>query len=384
MVVRLFHPWIGGTERQAHQLARQLIREGYDVRLVTGWWFRGTPQQETYKGVPVFRNHTLWEFCGLKGLRKFGGYLYIFSLIWHLWRYRETYDVIHVHGLNYHTFAAVTAGRWSRRPTLTKLANSGPASDIQKLRQSRQLALARFMLPGALRSDRFVALNKAVVRELLAEDVPSNRIVEIPNGVEVDAFETRLDYTLGTPAKLLFVGRLHPQKCLDSLIRAFGKLLPSIDRPLRLQLLGDGPTERQLRDLAADLGLADKIDFLGTTDDVQQFLRQADVFVLPSRAEGLSNALLEAMSCGLPVVATRIPGNLDAITDNTSGLLCEVNDPDSLAAALNRLLVDESLRARLGSGARERVQERYSLPSVAERYAELYRELLRPPDDRTR
>ena len=90
------------------------------------------------------------------------------------------------------------------------------------------------------------------------------------------------------------------------------------------------------------------------------------------------------MSCGLPVVATRIPGNLDAINDNMSGLLCEVNDPDSLADALNRLLVDESLRARLGSGARERVQERYSLPRVAERYAELYRELLRPPDDRTR
>lgn len=376
MVVRLFSPWIGGTERQAHKLARQLIRQGHDVRLVTGWWFRGTPQRETIDGLPVFRNHTLWEFFGIKGLRKLGGYLYILSLMWHLWRTRHTYDVIHIHGLNYHTFAAVTAGHWAGRPTVAKLANSGPASDIQKMRESRQLALARFMLSGALKSDRFVAVNRAVVHELLSAGVPAERIMEIPNGVDTDNIEPRSDYSLRDPSKLLFVGRLHPQKGLDTLIRAFRELRSGFDHPLRLQLLGEGPIRSELAHLADELDLAGDVDFLGSTDDVPEYLRQADVFVLPSRAEGLSNALLEAMSSGLPVVATRIPGNLDAIDDHMSGLLCEVDDTVSLVVALREMLEDAALRSRLGVNALRRTEERYSLRRVAERYTGLYRDML--------
>ena len=113
----------------------------------------------------MFRNQTLWEFFGIRGLRKFGGYLYILSLLWYLWRCRAHYDVIHVHGLNYHTFAASIAGRRLGKRTIVKLANSGPASDIVKMREDRQLALARFMLPRALQCDLFVALNEKVVAE---------------------------------------------------------------------------------------------------------------------------------------------------------------------------------------------------------------------------
>jgi glycosyltransferase involved in cell wall biosynthesis len=172
MVVRLFHPWIGGTERQAHKLAAALIDRGVDTTIVTGRWFRGTARDEVLDGVPVHRNHTLWEFFGIRGLRKFGGYLYMVTLLWYLWRRRDCYDVIHVHGLNYHTFAAMIAGRRLGRPVVAKLANSGRASDIIKMREDRQLALAHRMLPTALTCDRFVALNPAVVSELLAAGVP--------------------------------------------------------------------------------------------------------------------------------------------------------------------------------------------------------------------
>ena len=160
MVVRLYHPWVGGTERQAHKLSKQLLARGCRLEVVTGWWFRGTRQREVIDTVPVFRNQTLWEFFGIRGLRKFGGYLYILTLLWYLWRCRAHYDVIHVHGLNYHTFAASIAGRRLGKPTIVKLANSGPASDIVKMREDRQLALARFMLPRALQCDLFVALNE--------------------------------------------------------------------------------------------------------------------------------------------------------------------------------------------------------------------------------
>ena len=374
MVVRLFHPWVGGTERQAHSLARALVERGHDVRIVTGRWFRGTPRREVLDGVPVFRNQTLWECFGIRGLRKFGGYLYIASLLLHLWRERDDYDVIHVHGLNYHAFAAVLAGRRLGRPVLAKLANSGPASDVRKMRESRQLALARFMLPTALGCDRFVALNPAVVAELTAAGVPPERIVSVPNGVDTRR-PPRRDHHLHDPACLLFVGRLHPQKGVDTLLRAFALLRPRLPRPAVLRIVGDGPRRDQLRALAVDLGVDAHVEFAGQRDDVGPYLDAADVFVLPSRAEGLSNALLEAMAAGIPPVVSDVAGNRDGVRDGHSGLTAAVDDPPALAAALQRLLGDRTLRARLGAQARRAAERDYGLDAVAARYVALYEEL---------
>lgn len=374
MVVRLFYPWIGGTERQAHKLSQKLLDKQTAVELVTGWWFRGTPAQETLDGIPVRRNLTLWEFFGIKGLRKLGGYLYILSLIWYLWRRRADYDVIHVHGLNYHTFAAVLAGRWCNRPVIAKLANSGQASDVKKMQQDRQLALARFMLPTALQCDRFVALNKKVVAELTAVNVPPARIIELPNGVETDTVPAKTSYELHQPARLVYVGRLHPQKGIDTLLHALRQLLDHHD--IHLQLLGDGPIRDELVSLAEELGITTHVEFHGQTDQVQAHLQQADLFVLPSRAEGISNALLEAMACGLPVIVSAIPGNVDVIEHNHNGLRFTVDDSDALAHHLTTLLTQPERRERLGRQARQTVERHYSLNVVADQYITLYRDLL--------
>lgn len=378
MVIRLFYPWLGGTQRQAHVLARELIDLGVPVQIVTGWWFRGTPQRDVIDGIRVFRNHTLWEAFGIRGARKFGGYLYILTLLWFLWRRRATYDVIHVHGLSYHTFAAALAGRWLRRPTIVKLANSGEASDIDKMRRGQHLALSRFMLPTALSCDRFVALNPAVVEELASAGVPPDRIVRIPNGVEVEP-TSRDSYELHDPARLLFVGRLHAQKGVDTLLRAFRQLRDARSAPLRLELVGDGPLREELMTLAVGLGISADVHFAGNRDDVPRSLGEADVFVLPSRAEGLSNALLEAMASGLPVVVSRIPGNVDVIRDQMDGLLVDVDDPAALATAIERLLADADLRGRLGRSARRTALETYALGEVARRYEELYASVLAMP-----
>ena len=377
MVVRLFYPWIGGTERQAHKLGKMLAEKGVEVRLVTGWWFRSTPQGEIIDGISVFRNQTLWEFFGIRGLRKFGGYLYILSLFWHLWRRQADYDLIHVHGLNYHTFAAVLAGRWCNRKTLTKLANSGAASDINKMRQNRQLALAQYMLPTALKCDRFVALNTQVVRELTRAGVPAQKIIELANGVEIDEIKAKTDYALHHPARLIYVGRLHQQKGLNILMVAFQKLLQQQpQRQLCLQLVGDGPFRAELERLTDRLVLTQHVEFVGETDQVFQYLRMADIFVLPSNVEGLSNALLEAMASGLPVVVSNIPGNAEVVTDGKNGLLFAPGEPNALAQCLHGLVEQPNLRARLGTTARQVVKDKYSLTAIADRYIALYQEML--------
>jgi len=380
MLVRLFYPWIGGAERQAHKLARELQQRNVPVEIVTGWWYRSTPQRETLDGIPVFRNHTLWDLFGIRGLRRFGGYLYLLTLLWHLWRRRAHYDIIHVHGLNYHTAPAVLAARWFHRKTVTKLANSGSASDIMKMQTSQQLPLARYLLPTALGCDRFIATNPTIVRELVAVGVPAEKIVELTNGVETDSILPKSDYSLHQPVRLVFVGRLHQQKGLDVFLTAFAELVrqhPHLH--LRLQLLGDGPLRLSLLRLAADLGIASLIDFVGQTDRVMDYLQQADLFVLPSRAEGISNALLEAMACGLPVVVSDIPGNVDVIEHGRNGLLFTVDDHGSLASAVNLLLTQRDLRGRLGRAARQTVENRFSLSFIADRLIALYRDLMSSP-----
>jgi L-malate glycosyltransferase len=377
MIVRLFFPWVGGTERQAHKLARMLKAKNVDVGIATGWWFRGTPQQEVLDDIPVFRNHTLWEMFGIRGLRRFGGYLYMITLLWHLWRRRGDYEILHVHGLNYHAAVAVLAARWFHRKTVVKLANSGQASDIHKMKIGQQLPLSRFLLPLALQSDRFVATNRAIVQELIAVGVPADRITQLPNGVETDSIPVKVGYSLHDPVRLVFVGRLHEQKGLDVLFTAFQQLLKQYpDFNLRLQLLGDGPLRGELNSLSQQLGIADQVDFVGMTGRVYEHLQQADIFILPSRAEGHSNALLEAMACGLPVIVSDIPANLDVIENNRNGLTFRTGDPASLVKAVISLLEHPELREQLGGIARQTIESQYSLSFIAERYISLYKDVL--------
>ncbi len=376
MITRLFYPWIGGTERQSHKLASKLAEKGVPVKIVTGQWFPGTPRHDNLDGIPIYRNFTLWEFLGIKGLRKFGGYLYMITLMWYLWRRRSDYDLIHVHGLSYHTSAAVAAGHRADRPVVVKLANSGRASDITRMRQNQQLALSKYMLPTALKSDLFIALHETINEELVAAGVSQERIVNVVNGVEVEQLAAKTDYMLHHPGRIIYVGRLHPQKSLDILLRAFDLLLQQYDKPVCLQLVGDGPISSDLSQLAIQLRIHDQVEFLGKRDDVPKLLADSDIFVLPSSVEGLSNALLEAMACGLPAIASDIPGNAEVIRDDWNGLLFTTGDADSLAKCMMLLLENMDSRQRLGRSARNTVEQNYSLDNIADRYISLYRELI--------
>jgi glycosyltransferase involved in cell wall biosynthesis len=173
------------------------------------------------------------------------------------------------------------------------------------------------------------------------------------------------------------VGRLHQQKGVDVLLEAVYQLLQQYpDRKFCLQLIGDGPQKNELLGLTEELGLSQYVVFFGKTDQVFKYLQQADVFILPSRAEGLSNALLEAMVCGLPVVVSKIPGNTDVIEHDQNGLLFAVDDSDSLATSLNSMLTQSDLRERLGEAARITANNHYNLDYVADCYIELYQDLL--------
>lgn len=375
MVVRLFQPWVGGTERQAHKLAKELIARGEDVRVVTGRWFFGTPAREVIDTVPVVRHGTLWEFFGIKGLRKFGGYLYMLTLAWHLFRTRGDYDLIHVHGLNYHTAVAAIVGRRLGKPTLVKLANSGSASDIERTRSGRQLAGSRFLLPAALRCDRFVALSPVIAEELRQAGVDDERIVSIPNGVEVGDAPVSRDGD-GKTLRLVFLGRLHRQKGADVLLSACRLLADRSPNGLSVRIVGDGPERSGLELMVTERRLEGVVELVGEVGDPIPELDAADVFVLPSRTEGMSNALLEAMARGKAVVATAVSGSSALVCHGETGLLVPPDDAEVLAEALDYLASHPEEGRRMGEAAAAAIRRDYAMPTVARRYQDLYRELL--------
>lgn len=378
MVIRRFHPLIGGAERQAHRLANRLISKGIDVKVITGWTVWGTLRREIINGVPIFRNFTCWEMFNIRGLRKIGAYLYLVTLFLYLWRQRKEYDVIHIHILEYPAFSGVLAGLWLKKKSLIKLANSNRGSDIGKMQRNSPLPGSKQMLPVVLKADRFVAINQGIIRELKDAGVSEERIAVIPNGVDADQFVPKVDYKIvQNVVQLIFTGRLHTQKGLDVLLQAFSQVVKQKPEICwKLSLVGTGPLRSQLENMAYQLEIEQEVEFVGPVDDVTPYLAKADIFVLPSRSEGMSNALLEAMACALPCIATRISGNVDLIKESQNGILVPCEDTQALASAIIALAIDNKLRSDLGCAARQTVETQYSLDSVADHYIKLYDVLL--------
>ncbi len=206
----------------------------------------------------------------------------------------------------------------------------------------------------------------------------------IPNGADTELFRPGADERAQGPVKMFFHGRVVFQKGLDVLFEALGKL--PREAAWELAVAGDGPQRPGLEARARELGIADRVSFRGwmRRPELAAALREADLYVFPSRDEGMPNAVLEAMASGLPVVATRIAGSEELVAPEETGLLVPPDSPDELGNALARMLgitgnspdtsstqAASALRRSMGQAARERVERDYSWRSVAERYLAL-------------
>lgn len=373
MIVSSFYPLVGGAERQAQQLAARLIERGADVCVLTRR-HKGLKAQEQIDGIPVYRIPTVGS-----GMQASLSYTF-FSLVW-LFRNRQRYPIVHCHQLySPTTIGAFARLLWGKR-VLVKVAGSGTFGDISGVEGLPFRSLRRGLLDQV---DIFVVVNDEARSELRRWGVDGSRIRKIPNGVDTDRFappsdglRTTLRKKLGLhwPHVALFVGRLSGAKGLDGLFHAWpkvGKLVTGA----HLVLLGEGEEENQLFKLAQTLGIEGDVSFVGRRDDVCEYLQAADLFVLPSVSEGLSNSLLEAMAAGLPVVATKVGGTKEAIISRENGLLVEPGNPGQMAEALQMLFQDVELAAMLGRNARDTVEKRYSLEQVAGEYLRLYESLL--------
>jgi glycosyltransferase involved in cell wall biosynthesis len=225
------------------------------------------------------------------------------------------------------------------------------------------------------RADAIVSISEAIRTELLGAGFDPQRIHSLPNGVPVPTTSWRPRPGWQPAPRAVFVGRLAPEKGLDTLVDAWPGVLARHPKA-RLTLLGEGPERARLEGQVERLGLNGAVELPGATADPGALLREADLFVLPSREEGMSIALLEAMALGVPLVASAIPGNQHLVQDQALGRLAPPGDPDALGRAILEQWADLDRAASMGRAARRRVAEEYSIAAVARKHMELFQELL--------
>ena len=196
----------------------------------------------------------------------------------------------------------------------------------------------------------------------------------IPNGVDLEKYQSESSAKNKETTIFITTSRLVHKNGVDVLIRSLPLLRAT---SYKLLILGSGPEEQNLKNLASELGVADKVDFLGHVepDEVPSYLLQSTIFARASRSEGLGNSFLEAMAAGLPVIGTNVGGIPDFLRDGETGLFVKVDDPKDLAEKLDRLSRDRNLREKLIANGKRLVSEKYTWDIIAAKMRNIFKKL---------
>jgi len=376
MVSQTFHPVIGGSERQAFEISKSLAGRGIKVTVLTRQP-GGLPAEETLDGVLVHR-------LSCPGSGVLNSAVFMVKIFFWMLAHRAEYQAVHVHLASSPAVAAAVAGRLTGRRTVIKLGGGKGVDEIslsqRTLAGRLKLAFFRFARPELL------VMNGEVLDWLKGtKEFSGLKLRQFRNGVDTGRF-TPLLYNEKINAKtalgldnsllFLFVGRLSPEKRLKEFVEAWAELISEETAPpkIRLMLVGGGPDAAALKKAVADLGLSGTVTLAGPKDDLLPYYRAADVFILPSISEGLSNSMLEAMACGLAITASRVGGAKDAIAPGVNGCLFDPLNRAELKICLRGFIADHSLALKLGEAARKTAVEKYSMARVTDDLIGIYGE----------
>jgi glycosyltransferase involved in cell wall biosynthesis len=340
----------GGTERQMIELVRRLDRRRWDVH------------------VACLRDEGVWldrimsaAPCAAFPIRSFKRPRVLFQLrSFARWCRRHRFPIVHTVDAAANIFGlpgAALAGVPVRVGTRRDLDPGRPATTL--LTQRAAYACAHVIVANA----------QAVADRLRRERVPEGKVAVVPNGLDVGLFAIQ---RVARPVRrVVMVANLRPEKGHDVLIDAASDVLARF-HDARFDVIGGGNEHARLVALARTRGVAHAVSFLGHSDTIPEHLAAADAFVLPSRTEAMSNAVLEAMAAALPVVVSAVGGIPEVIEHGVTGLLVPPGDARALANALGTLMDDESMAARLGTAARAHVDGRYSFDRMVASFEHIY------------
>ncbi|MBU6175712.1 MAG: glycosyltransferase family 4 protein, partial [Planctomycetes bacterium] len=310
-----------------------------------------------------------------------GALLFKLSLTYFLLLYGRRFDVWHVHQIGVTACLAIILGKLLRCPVVFKLTGTGSIGIESEIRKLPLSSACRCISKYA---NAYICPSLQTIEEAIAFGLNQSRLFLIPNGVDCDEYRPvtaderatiQKEYGLSGKSVVLFVGRLSPQKNLQSLIQAWSKLSEVHHRDWTLVLVGDGPDRATVQNLIQRHQLHSSVRLIGQQDNALHWYQIADLFILPSLAEGLSNALLEAMSTGVPVIITNVSGVEETVARANCGLITSNEKPDGLSDSLQYFFDATSTLQTMGLRGRELVLKEFSLPQITQKDITLYRDL---------
>jgi glycosyltransferase involved in cell wall biosynthesis len=312
--------------------------------------------------IPVVRIPTL----GRLGGRWMNALIFQVLLFFFLYKKRKEIDLIHVHTAEWIAGVAALGGALAGVAVLCK-----PATLPVLTYKEWSVPFEKFWARMRMRC-HFAVLNDAMKDELLLGGIPASNIVEIPNAVPLPDLLLRCE----DASTVLYVGNLTQGhfKGFDSLFAAWS-LLCKERQDVKLVFYGGGdpsPWEQYLE----EQNCRETVAFMGFSNNLAEGFKRAAVFVLPSNQEGMSNALLEAQSWGIPGVVSDIAGNRSVIDDGVNGLIVAQGDPVALAEGVRKLLDDPEMRLKMGAAARRRAEERFAIDKVTDKVIDCYAKLV--------
>ncbi|WP_201361942.1 glycosyltransferase family 4 protein [Dictyobacter formicarum] len=421
IAITTFYPYVGGAETQTLAQCQRLVESGYQTQVITFRHKHIWPLTDTLKGVPVRR--IAGSLLGKRDrlpriVQRLLYFLAMFIMARTIWRERNNFDVLQVCQFSLLVLPLSIVCYFAKKP-MTIIVISAGAEKPTKTNESAKLLAGSLdpTLPwlqvdgktwidgdlyglqaagrGAVNLTRsllkrihavVIVLSKRSERYLKDNGFDDLDTQLIPNGVDTARFhpDPQIPVTAERARTVVCVSKARWEKGLDVLLQAW-HLVHAQQPEARLVIVGSGPVLPQLEQLAAALGITESVKFAGLQSDVPGQLQRGLIGILPSRWEGMPNALLEAMGSGLACIATRVSGSEDVIEHGVNGLLVESEDYTAMSQALLTLLQDPQLAQQYGAAASALIQRSYTLEHVLSLYTSIYQRLTahseQPTDD---
>lgn len=379
-VMMVMEATIGGTKRHLHELSVGLHARGWHVEVACPR-VRAEAHGDT----------SFWDDLSVAGIplrplpmeRKVASRVNVEAIGTLARMIREAsprIDVVHAHsaiGGAVARLAVLVAGLWGRRPAVVYTPHGFAFLDGSPARRRGFLAVERIL---GLTTDRVIGVSPTEAEVAWRRRVvPRERAVAIPNGIDpatmptsADGVRARAEEGWDTSPVVMTVARMTPQKDPSTWLRVAARIAASRS-DVRFVWVWGGETAQEVRDEAHRLGIADRVDFVGYRPDARRLVAGANVFLLTSRFEGLPYSLIEALAVGVPVVATDVTGTRDVVRHGVTGLLSPAGDVEGLASHVLSMLRDPKRAAALATAGREDVVQRFSIDTMVEATARVYR-----------
>lgn len=349
--------------KSTHNLALYLKKCGWDITVLAGDTNNKELQYNELNKISIIRcGKSALNIMKIPGLQWLGRILWPIAFFVKLCRLPRP-DVIYVHQILDHSISCLLYKKLFNVPVILRPGSCGKNSDILHL-SCYFKGIGKYFIPLLKTADGVIAMSDTISKDLTSWGFNKKKVHIISTGVDTNRFyPKKTGIKIIPPIRALYVGRLNPIKGVDLLLEAWSILVFNkkiTHTKAQLNIVGEGPLKQRLLDTVNSKNLSKSIQLSNACNNPAPIFSRSDIFVLPSRAEGVSNALLEAMSSGCAVIATEVGGTPDIIKHKFNGILIPAENPTSLAESIYDMLNAPSYRLSLGKNARLTVEKKYS------------------------